>query len=196
MDPCTTEPWWAPATAVTQRNTLSHPSSLIFLYALSYFGFYCSYLFSILDCFISILAVQLLEGSYNAAIKLQIKSGYWIAAFIIHQTLQFGGSSVRPAWKMRQVPNTNKTFPRGATWIWRYITHNAAHNLSKRLLFRAKEELHQPPLKVKRTLVLCLGDTGCRIRPTVCHWINPMSRLHYIVFLIGLTNYILISASD
>lgn len=127
--PRVAELWWTPATADTQSESFSHSSSLIFLYALSYFGFYRSYLFSILDCFISILPMQLLGGSYHAAIKLQIKSGYWITAFIIHQTLQFKGSSVGPAGKMRQNPNTNKMFPRGAGWIWRHITNNTAHRL-------------------------------------------------------------------
>lgn len=49
MTACLTDPWWNPATAATQ--SVSHPSSLISLHALPSSGFYCSYLFSILELF-------------------------------------------------------------------------------------------------------------------------------------------------
>lgn len=47
MTACMTELWWNPATAATQ--SVSHPSSLISLYALPSSGFYRSYLFSTLE---------------------------------------------------------------------------------------------------------------------------------------------------
>ena len=186
MTPCMTELWWTPATAAIQSEWLE-PSIFLNLPV-------CTFLFWILPfifiqhfgLLFSILPVQLLGGSYRAAIKLQIKSGYWITAFIIHQTLQFRGSFGGPAWKMWQNPNTNKMFPRGVGWIWRYITHNTAHNLFKwlRLLIRVREQLHQPLLKVKTTLVPRLGvhcavqvHTDHRMRPTACHWVNLTSRI-------------------
>lgn len=49
MTACMTEQWWSPATAATQ--SVSHPSSLTSLCALSSSGLYHSYLFSMLELF-------------------------------------------------------------------------------------------------------------------------------------------------
>lgn len=107
------------------------------------------------NCFIFIHPMQSLGGTYCAATKLKIKPGYWITACMIRQTLQF---SVGSDWKTRQNLNTNKMFPRWASWIWRHITHNTDHNLFKylHLLIRAREQLHEMLLKVKIPLVPCL----------------------------------------
>lgn len=148
MTPRMTELWWNPAAAATQ--SVSHPSSLISLYALSCSGFYSVHIYSAFwDCFIFPHSVQLLGGTYCVATKLKIKPGYWITACIIHQTLQFRESSVGSDWKKRQNLNTNKMFPRGASWIGRHITHNTAHNLFKHLhlLISIREKLHQTLLK-------------------------------------------------
>lgn len=155
---CMTEPWWNPAMAATP--SVSHPSSLISLFALSCSRFYSVHIYSAFwNCFIFIHPMQLLGGTYCAATKLKIKPGYWITACMVHQTLQFRERSVGSDWKMMQNLNTNKMFPRGASWIWRHITHNTAHSLFKHLhlLIRARELLDQTLLKLKITLVPCLG---------------------------------------
>lgn len=106
---------WAVTNSCPSSHSEWKPEPSWSCYMNSDFGFWHSYLFSNLDCFIYILSTQLLGGSHIAVTKLQIKSGYWITALIFHQTLQFRGRSVGLTWKAKQNPNANKMVPRRAS---------------------------------------------------------------------------------
>lgn len=171
MTACMSEPWWNPARAATQ--SVSHPSSSTSLYALSSSGFCHSYSFSSLELLSFHPSYAVTWRNLLCCYQIENK-----ARILDHSLDDPPGIAVGSDWKMRQNLNTNKMFPRWASWIWRHITHNTAYNLFKHLhlLIRAREQLHEMLLKVKITLVPCLGvqcavqvHTAHRIKPTACH---------------------------